>query len=37
MADGDYKLVREIMSNLGYEYLTNAKASHEKWHSPKTG
>jgi len=37
MVDGYYKLVREIISKLGYEYLTNAKGSHEKWHIPETG
>jgi predicted RNA binding protein YcfA (HicA-like mRNA interferase family) len=37
MVDGFYKTVRAIISELGYEYLTNAKGSHEKWRSPKTG
>ncbi len=31
MVDGFYKTVRTIISELGYEYLTNAKGSHEKW------
>lgn len=37
MVDGFYKTVRTIISELGYEYLSNAKGSHEKWRSQKTG
>jgi predicted RNA binding protein YcfA (HicA-like mRNA interferase family) len=37
MVDGYYKLVCSIISKLGYEYQTNAKGSHEKWRSQKTG
>ena len=37
MVDGYYKIVREIVSELGYEYLTNAKGSHEKWRCDTTG
>ncbi|MGK9052393.1 type II toxin-antitoxin system HicA family toxin [Xaviernesmea oryzae] len=37
MVDGYYKIVREIISELGYEYLKNAKGSHEKWQSRETG
>jgi len=37
MVDGFYKTVRTIVSELGYEYLSNAKGSHEKWRSRKTG
>lgn len=37
MVDGFYKTVRTIISQLGYEYLTNAKGSHEKWRSRETG
>jgi hypothetical protein len=29
MVDGFYKTVRTIISELGYEYLANAKGSHE--------
>lgn len=36
MPDGYYKIVCEIISGLGYSYLTNAKGSHEKWYSPET-
>ena len=37
MVDGYYKIVRAIISELGYEYLTNAKGSHEKWQCDTTG
>jgi predicted RNA binding protein YcfA (HicA-like mRNA interferase family) len=37
MVDGFYKTVRTIIAELGYEYLTNAKGSHEKWRSQATG
>ena len=37
MVDGFYKTVRAIISELGFEYLTNAKGSHEKWQSRHTG
>jgi len=37
MVDGFYKTVRAIIVELGYEYQTNAKGSHEKWRSRETG
>jgi predicted RNA binding protein YcfA (HicA-like mRNA interferase family) len=37
MVDGYYRLVRDIISDLGFEYLKNAKGSHEKWQSKVTG
>lgn len=37
MVDGFYKTVRTIISELDYEYLTNAKGLHEKWRSRETG
>ena len=37
MVSGYYSIVCEIITQLGYEYLTNAKGSHEKWRSSKTG
>jgi hypothetical protein len=36
VAEGYYKIVCEILSELGYEYLKNAKSSHEKWQAPAT-
>lgn len=36
MAEGYYKMVCDILSELGYEHLKNAKGSHEKWQSAKT-
>ncbi|WP_276119013.1 MULTISPECIES: type II toxin-antitoxin system HicA family toxin [Pararhizobium] len=37
MAQGYYKAVCDILAALGYEYLMNAKGSHEKWQSRATG
>lgn len=37
MVDGYYKLVRDIISELGFHYMKNAKGSHEKWKSAETG
>lgn len=36
MVDGFYSVVRNIISDLGFRYLTNAKGSHEKWQHPGT-
>lgn len=36
MAEGYYKAVCAILSELGYEYWKNAKGSHEKWQSTET-
>ena len=37
MVDGFYKIVRDIISEIGFRYLLNAKGSHEKWQHPDTG
>ncbi|MGN7292166.1 type II toxin-antitoxin system HicA family toxin [Rhizobium sp. SAFR-030] len=37
MVAGYYSAVRDIILQLGFEYLTNAKGSHEKWRSSQTG
>jgi YcfA-like protein. len=37
MVDGYYKVVRNIISELGYEFIQNAEGSHEKWKSRETG
>lgn len=37
MVDGYYKSVVRILVELGFEYVTNAKGSHEKWRSSHTG
>jgi predicted RNA binding protein YcfA (HicA-like mRNA interferase family) len=37
MVQGYYRIVCDILVALGYEYLTNAKGSHEKWQSRATG
>lgn len=36
MAEGYYNIVCDILLELGYEYLRNAKGSHEKWQSAET-
>lgn len=37
MADGFYKAVCGYLSETTYQYLENAKGSHEKWRCTETG
>lgn len=37
MPDGYYKSVIKELKGLGFEFLSQAKGSHEKWWRPDTG
>lgn len=37
MPDGYYKAVVKEIRGLGFEFLLQAKGSHEKWWNPATG
>jgi hypothetical protein len=37
MPSGYYKPVSDILKKLGYRYIQNAKGSHEKWQSERSG
>ena len=37
MAEGYYRDICKLLRQQGYEYLANAKGSHEKWQHPKSG
>lgn len=37
MGDGFYQPLTKALKKAGWEYLCQAKGSHEKWHHPETG
>ncbi|MCI5073488.1 type II toxin-antitoxin system HicA family toxin [Oricola sp.] len=37
MVDGYYTAIRQALVKAGFEYVGNAKGSHEKWQHAETG